>query len=135
MRFLAGGCALILVLVLAGGCGVRKLQPEKLADLEYTILTEEDIPEAFLKMLEEKKDSPMMLTYLDDQWLYLGVGYGTQATSGYSITVDSLYVSPDGIYLDTTLYGPKPEETVSQVESFPYLVLRTERREESVIFE
>ena len=49
--------------------------------------------------------------------------------------VDSLYVSPDGIYLDTTLYGPKPEETVSQVESFPYLVLRTERREESVIFE
>ena len=135
MRFLAGGCALILVLVLAGGCGVRKLQPEKLSDLEYTILTEEDIPEAFLKMLEEKKDSPMMLTYLDDQWLYLGVGYGTQATSGYSITVDSLYVSPDGIYLDTTLYGPKPEETVSQVESFPYLVLRTERREESVIFE
>ena len=135
MRFLAGGCALILALFFMMGCGIRKLQPEKVEDLEYTILTEEDIPEDFYTMLEEKKASPMMLTFLDDEWLFIGVGYGTQKTSGYSITVDSMYLSPDGIYLDTTLYGPKPEETVTQVESYPYLVLRTERREESVIFE
>ena len=135
MHFLTGGCVLLLVVFFLTGCHIRKLQPEKVADLEYTILEEEDIPEAFLKMLEEKKGNPMMLTFLNDEWLFIGVGYGTQKTSGYSITVDSMYLSPDGIYLDTTLYGPKPEETVTQVESYPYLVLRTERREESVIFE
>lgn len=135
MRIVVLLCVMVLGVWLLSGCSIQKQQPEKLEDLEYTIVTGEDIPEEFYKMLEEKKESPMMLTYLDPDALYLGVGYGVQPTAGYSIVVESLYLSPDGIYLDTTLIGPRADEMVAQVESFPYLVLRTERREESVIFE
>lgn len=135
MRYLIRAGILMVTIWLLSGCSLRRQQPEKLEDLEYTILSEQEIPEEFLAMLEEKKEGPMMLTWLDPNGLFLGVGYGAQPTTGYSITVDSLYLSPDGIYLDTTLYGPRPEETVTQTESWPYLVLKTERREESVIFE
>lgn len=135
MRTVVLLCMLVLGAWLLSGCSIQKQQPEKLKDLEYTILTEQEIPEEFHQMLEEKKENPMMLTYLDQDALYLGVGYGVQPTAGYSIVVESLYLSPDGIYLDTTLIGPGADEMVAQVETYPYLVLRMERREESVIFE
>ena len=67
------------------------------------------------------------------------MGYGIQPTGGYSISVEELYLSTNAIYINTNLIGPMKGETVTEVESYPYLVVQIENRmdysEKSVVFE
>ena len=67
--------------------------------------------------------------------LYICVGYGEQATGGYSITVKELYLTDNAIYVDTNLKGPSPEELQNPVKSYPYIVLKTENMDKTVVFE
>ncbi len=120
---------------LLSGCSLKKEGTEKTADLDFTIVAEQDIPKEFQSILEEKKQNPMTLTFLDQDGLYLAVGYGTQKTTGYSIGVEALYLTENGICLDTTLIGPAKGEKVTETESWPYIVIKTERREEDVTFQ
>lgn len=120
---------------LLAGCSVKKEETEKTADLDFTIVADADIPQEFKSILEEKKQNPMTLTFLDQDGLYLAVGYGTQKTTGYSIGVEALYLTENGICVDTTLIGPAKGEKVTETETWPYLVIKTERREEDVTFE
>ncbi len=113
---------------------MTKSDPDKIEDLDFTIVPEEDIPAEFLSVLEEKKQNPMTLTYLDQNGLYLAVGYGLQKTTGYSIGVEELYLTETEICVDTTLIGPAPGEKVTETESFPYIVIKLEPREEPVTF-
>ena len=120
---------------LLSGCSLKKEGTGKTADLDFTIVAEQDIPKEFQSILEEKKQNPMTLTFLDQDGLYLAVGYGTQKTTGYSIGVEALYLTENGICLDTTLIGPAKGEKVTETESWPYIVIKTERREEDVTFQ
>lgn len=128
----------ILVLILAGtavGCSMRKNSEEKLQDLDFTIVAQEDIPQEFMATIEEKKQNPMKLTYLDQSNLYVAVGYGVQKSTGYSVGVEELYLTENSIRIDTTLIGPEQGEAVTQTESYPFVVIKAERREEPVVFD
>ena len=70
-----------------------------------------------------------------DDSLYLCIGYGEQATGGYSISVNELYLSENAIYFDTNLIGPDPSETVAETVSCPYLVVKTEYLDKPVVFQ
>ena len=120
---------------LLSGCSLKKEATEKTADLDFTIVADQDIPKEFQSVLEEKKQNPMTLTFLAQDGLYRAVGYGTQKTTGYSIGVEALYLTENGICLDTTLIGPAKGEKVTETESWPYIVIKTERREEDVTFQ
>lgn len=131
-------CLLLLTLLLAllpAGCGLEKTDNRKLKDLSYTILEEKDIPQEFLAVIEEKKESIFKLTYTDQENLYIAVGYGIQETGGYSISVNQCYLTKNAIYFDTTLIGPSKGEKVNEVKSYPYLVIKTKYLEKSVVFE
>jgi len=117
------------------GCGSEEISREKVCDLSYTIVPEREIPPEFMTVLEEKKHNPMELTFMDGTELYLAVGYGAQKTTGYSIGVEELYLTDNAICLDTTLIGPGQEEKVTETESYPYIVVKLEAREEPVIFQ
>ena len=99
-----------LILIFLSGCSMQTNQTEKLQDLEYTIVEEADLPEELRTILEEKKKESFKLTYEAEDSLYLCVGYGEQATGGYSISVNELYLSENAIYFDTNLIGPEPSE-------------------------
>ena len=86
------------------------------------------------KLIEEKKLNEFRLTYTDDESLYLVTGFGEQETGGYSISVNECYLTETSIVFDTTLIGPSKDETVQQKASYPYIVVKTEKREEPVIF-
>lgn len=92
------------------GCGAEETKREKLKDLEYDILEEQDIPKEFLAVIEEKKETMFKLTYTDKEYLYIGAGYGVQETGGYSISVNDCYLTKNAIYFDTTLIGPSKGE-------------------------
>lgn len=120
---------------LLGGCSIEDTNGTKVSDLDYTIVEDAGIPEELAKMIEEKKSADFKLTYEMDKELYIVRGYGEQATGGYSICIRECYLTTNAILFDTELVGPRKGENVSASPSYPYIVIKTEAREESTIFE
>ena len=65
------------------------------------------------------------------------IGYGQQKTGGYSIAVDELYLTEDAIYVGTTLLGPEitGQKKGAEKPSTPYIVIKTEFLDKTVIYE
>jgi hypothetical protein len=121
--------------VLLSGCTLLSEEKIKLRDLDFTVLSEEKIPEELKTILEEKKSAPFQITYTDKQNLYICVGYGEQETGGYSIAVEDLYLTDANICVNTSLLGPDGSEKGEKSPSYPFIVLKTEFLEQTVIFE
>ena len=132
-------CGALLFLIFSSvffqGCSVEEADARKIKDLDYTVLEEKEIPEEFLKVIEEKKETMFKLTYTDKENLYIAMGYGTQETGGYSISVNECYLTGNAIYFDTTLIGPSKGEKINQVKSYPFIVVRTKYIGKNVVFE
>lgn len=126
--------SVLLIFVLAG-CTMLSNERVKLKDLDFTILGEEKIPEELLSIIGEKKAEPFKLTYSDRDYLYICIGYGEQATGGYSIAVNELYLTDTAIYVNTELLGPEASEKKNPTPSYPYIVIKTEYLDQTVIFE
>lgn len=129
---------LIITVFLAfwGTACSEKQEKEKISDLAYTIVREQDIPQGLADIIESRKQQVFKLTYEDDGSLYIACGYGQKESGGYSIQVRQLYLSKNAVYFDTELVGPKKEELNTQAAvSYPYIVIKTERREEAVVFQ
>ena len=122
--------------IMAMGCGEKRDTLEKVKDLEFTVITEENVPEELFTIVEEKKEEGFKLTFQDNGFLYICRGYGKQETGGFSITVDVLYETENAVYFDTTLKGPVPgEEEKRQSPSYPYVIVKTELIDKPVVFE
>ncbi len=128
-------CLLLAAAALLSGCTYLSDEKIKLRDLDFTVLSEEKIPEELKGILEEKKSLPFQITYTDNQNLYICIGYGKQETGGYSIAVEELYLTDDNICVDTSLLGPEASEKSNKTPSYPYIVLKTEFLEKTVVFE
>ena len=124
------------------GCTVKtKEGNEKIKDIEFTVLGEDNVPEELKQIVEEKKENEFKITYQDNDFLYICVGYGKQDTGGYSITVNDVYLTSNAIYVDTNLIGPDPEnrELYNSQEkdsaSYPYVILKIQYLDKSVVFD
>ncbi len=133
-RFLSV-CLICLMCMSVYACGQKQDTMAKIKDLECTVLAEENIPEELLEKIEDKKEEAFKMTFEDQGFLYICVGYGTQKTGGYSIAVNALYETTNAVYIDTNLIGPSPEEKSNPVESYPYVVVKTEFIEKPVVFD
>ena len=118
---------------LCTGCSIGEKAQTKVRDLEFTVLSEEKIPKALLAEIQKRKAEPFTLAYSDGTFLYLAAGYGTKQGSGYRVLVDACYLTEQALYVDTCLMGP-PDETGRDAVSYPYLVLKTEAVDKTVIF-
>lgn len=129
----------MLWMVFLTGCSMLSEEKIKLRDLDFTVLSEETIPEELKTLMEDKRaeapTEPFKLTYSDNENLYICIGYGEQATGGYSIAVNELYLTDNSIYVNTSLLGPSPSEKNSGKTSYPCIVIKTEKLDQTVIFE
>lgn len=128
------GIAAVLAALALGGCVLKQGQ-EKLQDLDYTVVAPEEIPETLLAQIEAEKAADFELTYSDNEFLYIARGYGEQETGGYSIAVEECYLADNAVCVRTALSGPQVGEQVHKEPSYPYIVLKTELREEKVVFQ
>ena len=126
---------LLPMLLLIGGCGVKKMGSEKIKDLDFTVLNEEEIPEKLLEEIEAKKEDDFKMSYILDDYLYIVRGFGMQETGGYSIQVQEVYLTENAVYFDADLIGPKNGEVQEKAVSYPYIVIKLQRQEENVVFE
>ncbi|MCD8364889.1 MAG: protease complex subunit PrcB family protein [Clostridiales bacterium] len=127
--------SVVLALLLSCGCTVRKAGTEKIRDLDYTVLAESEVPETLAEEIEENKADDLKMTYRENDYLYIVRGFGMQETGGYSIQVTELSLAENAIYFDAELIGPESGEEVEKAVSYPYIVIKTERLEENVVFE
>ncbi len=134
-RKMISACLVCLLCFLVYACGKKQDAMEKIKDLEYTVIAEDNIPKELLAKIEEKKENTFRLTFEDQGFLYICMGYGTQQTGGYSIAVNALYETANAVYIDTNLIGPSPEEKKNQVKSYPFVVVKTEFLDKPVVFE
>lgn len=123
-------------LLLCAGCGKKEQgQPEKIRDLELTVVAEEMLPAELLSVVTEKKTAPFKFTFQDGNYLYICIGYGEQESGGYSITVEDLYLTENAVYVKTCLIGPGADVPNDGVKSYPYIVIKTEYLDYSVVFD
>ncbi len=127
----------MLLIMLMGACQTKKKNIDRVKDLEFTVVPDENVPQELMQIIETKKEAPFKLkfTSTDNEYLYIVVGYGAQNTGGYSISVDDLYLATNAIYIDTNLIGPKKDEEVSTALTYPYVVIKTPFMDESVVFQ
>lgn len=125
----------VLVVRTLSGCTVNGDNGDKVRDLDFTVVADTDIPQELKQIIAEKQQSPFKLTYSDDKNLYIVVGYGKQASGGYSIAVNDLYLTDNSIVLDTELIGPQKGENAGTEPSYPFIVIKTEMSELPVVFQ
>lgn len=130
-----GILACFLLVFIFSGCKIEEGDTKKIADLSFIVVKEDEVPERLRELIRENKEKPFKLTYSDDNYLYLVMGYGTQPTCGYSIQVQECYLTSNAIVFKTNLLGPSKSENIVETPSQPYIVVKTEYREEMVVFQ
>lgn len=127
---------LMCVLVSVGmtGCSMTDVNSDKVSELDFTVVEDKDLPTELKKLIDEKKENTLRMTYTTKDYTYMVIGYGTQETSGYSIRVNDVYLGKNAVYADVSLIGPAAGEEVTEMPTTPYIVIKVEKREESVIF-
>ena len=103
----------IAIVGILGGCAVEKEDEGKVRDLEFTVVAQEEQPDALRDVIGEKKEKPFQISYTRGEELYIAVGYGEQESSGYSISVNELFETENTIVIDTTLIGTAGARTGS----------------------
>lgn len=125
---------IITLLFMMTACSVRVGSEGKVRDLDFTVLAEEEVPEEFMEFILDKQEQAFRFTYTSGEYLYIAVGYGQQESGGYSISVSDFFLTENSIILDTELIGPSVSEDLVMAPSYPFIVIKTEKIEQPVMF-
>ncbi|MCD8038513.1 MAG: protease complex subunit PrcB family protein [Lachnospiraceae bacterium] len=115
------------------GCETVETAEDKLRDLDFTVVGEEEQPDALKEIIAEKSGKPFQISYTIGEDLYIAIGYGEQQSAGYSISVNAFYETEETLVIDTTLIGPGTAENVTDTPTTPYIVVKTENIEDKPI--
>lgn len=129
--FLVG---VFLVLVLAG-CSFREASDKNKAELDFTVVAKDDIPDEVANAVESRKSEEFAMSFTVEGYTYIAVGYGEQPTGGYSIRVDEMYQTDNSVGIHTTLVGPSAGEAVNKMATYPYIVVKIQATDKNVNFE
>ena len=125
---------LFSLLAIVTGCSTKKMNTQKIRDVDFSVVEEKHVPKELKEMIKQKEEAPFKLTYADNGILYIAEGYGEKPTSGYSAQVDECYETANAIYIHTNLLGPSKEEEVVETKVCPYVVIKMEFIEKNVVF-
>jgi len=127
---------LIFVLLLGLLCSCNSMDRKtKGTEYSFAVVSAKDIPEELLRQINDQKQNPFQMSFLDENYLYVAVGYGEQNTGGYSIQVDSITDDGEKLQFVSHLIGPKEEENVRKKVSFPFIVIKMEKMDRDIIYQ
>ena len=106
---------------------------KKIKDIDFTVVTEAEVPQEVKQIIEERKEKEFKVTYSDDKYTYIIIGYGKQKYEGYSITVKKLFESSNAIFVRTEFLGPK-KYTNNETKTYPVIVIKIKYSDKNVIF-
>ena len=115
-------------------CKEETKEEKKMKDLDFTVLGDNEIPMELKQIIEENKHEVAKTTFVDMGELYIIICYGDQPTTGYSIQVNELYETENTVTIKTTLKGPEKNEEVLKLITSPYIVVKLENIEKTVVY-
>lgn len=123
----------IISMITVCACGMEKISLKKMKNIDFTVVTESEIPQEVNSIIEERKENGFKVTYSDKEYTYIIIGYGKQKYEGYSIKVKEMYETQNVIYVKTEFKGPE-EYTNTEKPSYPYIVIKIEDTDKNVVF-
>lgn len=129
------GVFCVAMAVLLTGCETGQDAGSRGEQIEFTVVEPDNVPKELQEIIEENKQDEIKLSYEDGGYTYAVRGYGQQKTGGYSIAVNEVYQSGDGIHVDTSLIGPPQDKNMQEEASYPYIVLKMEAQNQDVVFD
>lgn len=128
---------LLMTILFLVGCDSDKEKQKKA--VEFTVCDESKMPNELLEIVNEKKEKIFKLSYINDNYLYIAVGYGEKNRQDYSVIVEDLYVTDNAVYVDTELYTAEntPTDAVAEggASMYPYIVIKCEKIDLPVVFD
>lgn len=116
------------------GCSTEEeIQEDKIKDIDFTVVGEDQQADSLKDIIAEKYADPFQISYTLGEELYIAIGYGEQPSGGYSISVNAFYETKDTLVIDTTLIGPGKAENVTKTPTRPYIVVKTENIADKMI--
>ena len=131
MAWVLGVC--LAVAVFLTGCELIRIEEGERTPVEYAIVKQEELPDEAVEFIEQRKKKEFQMTYLVGDVLYLLKGYGEQMTGGYSIQVEEVSESENGVFCKTRLIGPY-EGNQGAEPSYPCIVLKIKKTVKPVQF-
>ncbi len=125
----------LVCMTILQSCKMQIIPQEQRSEVSFTIISKECVPESLAKLIEERKEEEIKLTYMDQGKRYIVVGYGKQNSGGYSIYIKDLYKTENALYVDTCLMGPKDKTEMEEIASYPVMVLRISEMALPVVFQ
>ncbi len=117
------------------GCKVEETKETKLKDLDYTICDESKLPDALVRLIQEKKKEPFKLTYRTKDYLYIVMGYGAQDRTDLSISLEELYLTENAIFIDTQLNALEETTLENGKVSYPWIAVKCDLYDVQVVFQ
>ena len=120
-------------MMICSGCKAIKIEEAEREQLEYTLISPDEVPETIAAQIEKRKHREFQHSYKSGKDLYLFKGYVQQMTGGYSIQVADLSESENAVFFETRLIGPEEIDAGSE-PSYPYIGVKLEYRDKPVQF-
>lgn len=135
-RFRIAACFFVLLFLLSG-CGGRREHEDR--DIDFTVCSDSKLPEELLKIINEKKEKPFKLAYVNSSYMYIVIGYGEMPRANYNVAVERIYSTGKEIIVKTNLYTEQAtlSDGVPHGESsmYPYIVIKCEKYDVPVTYE
>lgn len=127
---------LMMLLFLCASC--KKDEKKARYEVSYTVCDATKLPNQLLSIIEEKKKNSFKISYIDNSYMYIAVGYGEKNRSNFHVAVEDLYVTDRELYISTNLYTDKAtmsDATTNEGSMYPYIVIKCEKYDLPVIFD
>ena len=111
------------------GCVSTQAETEKIRDMKYEVIEEEDIPQSLREMIKGGEKKPFRITYSDHIYAFF-----IFLQFFFCVFLKYLFETQRAFFINTTLIGPKKGEEKEKAETYPYIVVQTEDVKKDVLF-
>ena len=114
--------------------------------MEYTVCDETKLPDELANIIEEKKNGVFKLSYVNNDAMYIAIGYGAHNRQNLSVIVEDVYKTDNAIYVETNLYTKDEIESnelstdsdavkAGTPSMYPYIVIKCDKYDLPVVFD
>lgn len=133
------GIAAFFIVLLFALCGCRGSEEKERDEIEFSVCYENTMPKELREIVNKNKQKKFKLTYVNENNLYIAIGYGEHDRGNLAVVVRDLYETKREIYVSTTVFTDKMTISDGQVRGsysrYPYIVLKLERKNVPVVFD
>lgn len=127
---------LLILLCSLSACGKKEEEARK--DIDFTVCDKTKLPEELVEIIEEKKHKVFKLSYINNDYMYIVIGYGEKNRQNLNVVVEDLYLTDNAIYVETNLITEEEKEDnqmTGGASMYPYIVLKCEKYDLPVVFD